>query len=97
MLMSIRSAPPSREEIVRELLWVVDRAEEHFGTRRAAPYLRKFYPWYLERLGESRRAREPFQQTTDLDEARDLVRALCDPAPSERLPAPTSAPSLAYS
>jgi tRNA-dihydrouridine synthase B len=93
-----RSAPPSREEIVRELLWVVDRAEEHFGTRRAAPYLRKFYPWYLERLGESRRAREPFQRTTDLDDARNLVRALCDPAPrSEPAPARTSAPSLAYS
>jgi nifR3 family TIM-barrel protein len=93
-----RSAPPSREEIVRELLWVVDRATEHFGTQRAAPYLRKFYPWYLDRLGEPRRAREPFQQTTDLDEVRHLVRALADPAPeAERAHTPASAPALAYS
>ena len=93
-----RSAPPARDEIVRELLWVVDRAEEHFGAQRAAPYLRKFYPWYLDRLGEPRRAREPFQRTTDLDEARRLVRALADPAPeAERGHAAAPAPALAYS
>ena len=40
----------AREEIVDELLWVIDRAEEHLGAERAARYLRKFYPWYLERL-----------------------------------------------
>ncbi len=93
-----RTAPPTREEIVRELLWVVDRAEEHFGAQRAAPYLRKFYPWYLDRLGEPRRAREPFQRTTDLDEVRALVRGLADPAPeAERRHAPASEPALAYS
>ena len=25
-------------------------AEEHLGTERAGRYLRKFYPWYAERL-----------------------------------------------
>src|SRR6201995_1259392 len=30
-----RAAPPSRAEIAAELLWVVDRAEEHLGTERA--------------------------------------------------------------
>jgi hypothetical protein len=54
---------------------VIDRAEEHLGER-AAPYLRKFYPWYLERLGLPRRANEPFQRTTTLSEARALVDAL---------------------
>ena len=29
----------------------MDRAEEHLGPERAARYLRKFYPWYLEHLG----------------------------------------------
>ena len=33
-----------------ELRWVIDRAEEHLGTERAGRYLRKFYPWYAERL-----------------------------------------------
>ena len=49
-----RSADPEREEVVAELLWVIDRAEEHLGPERAARYLRKFYPWYLERLGADR-------------------------------------------
>ena len=93
-----RSAPPAREEIVRELLWVIDRAEEHFGARRAAPYLRKFYPWYLDRLGEPRRAREGFQRTTDLGEVRDLVRDLAATKRSGRdAPARAGAPALAYS
>ena len=40
----------AREEVAAELLWVIDRAEEHLGTERAERYLRKFYPWYMERL-----------------------------------------------
>ena len=32
----------------------MDRAVEHLGPDRAARYLRKFYPWYVERLGEGR-------------------------------------------
>ena len=34
-----------REDVIAELLWVMDRAEEHLGAERAARYLRKFYPW----------------------------------------------------
>ncbi len=30
-----RAEPPSREEVVAELLWVLDRAEEHLGAERA--------------------------------------------------------------
>ena len=30
---------------------MIDRGEEHLGAERAARYLRKFYPWYLEGLG----------------------------------------------
>ncbi len=46
-----RTSPPQREEVVAELLWVIDCAEEHLGTERAGRYLRKFYPWYMEPLG----------------------------------------------
>ena len=28
----------------------MDRAVEHLGAERAGRYLRKFYPWYVERL-----------------------------------------------
>jgi tRNA-dihydrouridine synthase B len=70
-----RSTEPTNDEVVDELLWVIDRAGEHLGER-AAHYLRKFYPWYLERLGLPRRANEPFQRTESLDEARGLVEDL---------------------
>jgi tRNA-dihydrouridine synthase B len=71
-----RAAAPEREEIVAELLWVMDRAEEHLGPERAARYLRKFYPWYLERLGADKATTAAFQQTKDLDEARALVEGI---------------------
>ncbi|HEY6771037.1 MAG TPA: tRNA-dihydrouridine synthase [Solirubrobacterales bacterium] len=75
-----RSADPERDEVIAELLWVIDQAEEHLGPDRAARYLRKFYPWYLERLEADRRAAAELQQSDDLDRARGLVRALQAPA-----------------
>jgi tRNA-dihydrouridine synthase B len=71
-----RVEPPTREEMVAELLWVVDRAEEHLGPRRAARYLRKFYPWYLERLGAEKPLATALQETDELDSARDLIGEL---------------------
>jgi nifR3 family TIM-barrel protein len=71
-----RAAPPSDTEIVDELLWVMDRAEEHLGEGRATPYLRKFYPWYLDRLDARAVANEPLQRTTSLAEAREIVAGL---------------------
>ena len=52
-----RVEPPGREEIAAELLWTMDRAEEHLGTERATRYLRKFYPWYMAPLAAPRRGR----------------------------------------
>lgn len=74
-LLGLREQPPSRAEIVDELLWVVDRAEEHFGER-SNRYLRKFYPWYLERLGLGKRDADRFQRFEDLDQAREAIRGL---------------------
>jgi tRNA-dihydrouridine synthase B len=71
-----RSGVPAREEIVAELLWVMDRADEHLGPERAARYLRKFYPWYLERLEADKATTAAFQESDDLDETRSLVRSL---------------------
>ena len=59
--------------MVGELLWVVDRAEEHLGPARAARYLRKFYPWYLERLGAEKSAAAALQGTDELESARALI------------------------
>ena len=70
-----RAEPPRREEVVAELLWTIDRAEEHLGTERATRYLRKFYPWYVDSLAARGEAREELQQSADLDRARALVAA----------------------
>ena len=51
-----RDDEPSREEVVAEWRWVLDRAAEHLGPDRAARYLRKFHPWYVERLGRGQGA-----------------------------------------
>jgi nifR3 family TIM-barrel protein len=53
-LLAGRAAPPTRTEILAEVDWVLERAEEHLGAERANRYLRKFYPWYVERLGGER-------------------------------------------
>jgi nifR3 family TIM-barrel protein len=82
-----REGPPGAEQVVSEWLWVIDRAGEHFeDDRRAARYLRKFHPWYLERFKEIdpagfTRARLTelnlgLQQTDSLDEARAAVGAI---------------------
>jgi tRNA-dihydrouridine synthase B len=55
---------------------VMDRAQDHLGAARAARYLRKFYPWYLERLGAGKLTTAALQETEDLDEARSLVQGL---------------------
>ena len=58
-LLGTFTGEPSPQEVAEELGWVIDCAEEHLGVERAGRYLRKFYPWYAERLGLTRREREP--------------------------------------
>ena len=48
-----RVGEPTPAEVRAELDWIIDRAVEHMGEERATRYLRKFYPWYLGRLGAS--------------------------------------------
>jgi tRNA-dihydrouridine synthase len=64
---------PSRDEILAELDWVMERAVEHLGVQRATRYLRKFYPWYVERLGGTRHEQKVLQ--TALQSAPDLAAA----------------------
>jgi len=74
-LVGNRSQAPDREEILAELDWVIERAREHLGSERAARYLRKFYPWYLERLGGDRSLQSQLQQAPTLEAARELLHA----------------------
>jgi tRNA-dihydrouridine synthase B len=79
-LVGRRSASPGRDDVIAELLWVMDRAEEHLGPERAARYLRKFYPWYLERLDADKPTAEAFQRSDDLEQARSLIAGFGLPA-----------------
>jgi tRNA-dihydrouridine synthase B len=68
---------PTREEVVAELNWTIDRAVEHLGEPRATRYLRKFYPWYIQRLGLDRPAEKQLQAALQsaetLNEVQDLL------------------------
>jgi tRNA-dihydrouridine synthase B len=75
-----RTEPPSREEMIAELIWVMDQAEDHLGEERAARYLRKFYPWYLERLDADKETAAALQESDDLESARRLIGTLDRPA-----------------
>jgi tRNA-dihydrouridine synthase B len=80
-LIGMRGASPTHDEVVAELLWTMDQAERHLGSKRAARYARKFYPWYLERLGIRGREADAFQRTESLDDARTLVAGLAEAVP----------------
>jgi tRNA-dihydrouridine synthase B len=73
-LLGQRAGAPARDEILDELDWVMARAAEHLGPARAARYLRKFYPWYLERLGTADKAlQDGLQRAETLAAARELL------------------------
>jgi nifR3 family TIM-barrel protein len=78
-----RETEPTAEEIEVELRWILDRAAEHWGAERAARNLRKFYPWYVERLGYEGADADRFQRTNSLDQVRELL--------DERVPASSPA------
>ena len=78
-LTGARSAAPTRDEVLEELEWVLSGAAEHWGEERAARNLRKFYPWYLERLGIVGKAADAYQRTDSLDEVRGMLQALKRP------------------
>jgi nifR3 family TIM-barrel protein len=78
-----RERDPSAEEVSSELRWTMDRAAEHLGEQRAARYMRKFYPWYVARLGlgsaATRELQTSLQAADTLDEAWTLVRGSARP------------------
>jgi tRNA-dihydrouridine synthase len=75
---------PRPEAVLGELAWTIDRAEEHLGAERATRYLRKFYPWYVARLGldpvDCRRLLEELQSAATLTDARALLQGGGRPA-----------------
>jgi tRNA-dihydrouridine synthase B len=78
-LLAGRECDPMPEEVLAELHWVMRQASLHLGPDRAARYLRKFYPWYLARLGLDREhlrdLQESLHRTETLSQARSLLDA----------------------
>jgi tRNA-dihydrouridine synthase B len=73
-VLGVRTDPPSAEEIVAELEWIMDRAVEHLGAERANRYLRKFYPWYIDRLDGGKVLQAAMQTAPTIERARDLIQ-----------------------
>jgi tRNA-dihydrouridine synthase B len=84
-LLGGREQEPTREEVLAELEWTIERAVEHLGEPRATRYLRKFYPWYVTRLRLeaplARSLQESLQGTETLAEVRRLLEAQTRPSP----------------
>jgi tRNA-dihydrouridine synthase B len=74
-----RRPGPSREEVLAELRWTIACAVEHLGEARATRYLRKFYPWYVARLGlassEAKRLQESLQSAPALEDVWTLLES----------------------
>ena len=85
-LLGLRDAgdEPTLDEIADELLWVIDRAEEHLGVERAGRYLRKFYPWYADALGLTKREQQPLVTAPTTADARAALRDLTATASAPR-------------
>jgi nifR3 family TIM-barrel protein len=70
-----RSDDPTPAEVMAEYEWVMERAVEHLGAERAGRYLRKFHPWYVERMQGGKALHEALQRTATVDEARAVLDA----------------------
>jgi tRNA-dihydrouridine synthase len=64
---------PTTAEIIGELDWVIERAREHVGEDRASRYLRKFYPWYIDRLGLGKPIQAAVQTAPGTAAARAVI------------------------
>lgn len=76
-VLGLREGEPDAEEILSELEWLMDRAVEHLGDERAARWLRKAYPWYVQKLSHppDKQLNEALQRTSRTLQARALLVA----------------------
>jgi tRNA-dihydrouridine synthase B len=79
-----RELEPTREQVLAELQWTIERAVEHLGEPRATRYLRKFYPWYVPRLqlemSTAKSLQESLQSAPTLAQVADLLEASRSPS-----------------
>jgi len=78
-VLGLRELEPTPDEVLGELDWVIDCAALHLGDERAARYLRKFYPWYLTRLGSTPGTADALTRSASIDDARELLHGVRAP------------------
>jgi nifR3 family TIM-barrel protein len=83
-LLGKRAGDPTADEVVAELEWTIGCCEQHLGVRRASNYLRKFYPWYAERLELPRALRQELVTAPTTDAARAALARISGAAPARR-------------
>ena len=69
---------PGTAEVVEELDWTIACAVEHLGEPRATRYLRKFYPWYVNRMNLDSSSAKALLQCLQSAESLEQVRDLLD-------------------
>jgi nifR3 family TIM-barrel protein len=74
-LLGERDDDPSPGEVARELEWLMERAVDHMGPERGGRWLRKAYPWYVERMGGGKELQAAMQRAETIDEARETLYA----------------------
>ncbi len=74
-LLGQRDDDPSPAEVVAELEWMMDRAVEHMGEDRGGRWMRKAYPWYVERLGGGKALHGAMQRSATIAQAREALHA----------------------
>jgi len=75
-LLGTNEGEPTDDEVMAELEWVIAAAEDHLGPERAGRYLRKFYPWYADTLGLTKRQRQALVSAPTTTAAREALAAL---------------------
>lgn len=75
-LLGLREGEPSADEVIEQLEWTIARCEEHMGAQRASHYLRKFYPWYADRLELEKAERQDLVTAPTTADARAALARL---------------------
>ncbi len=75
-VLGLREDEPGPDEILDELDWLIAGAVEHLGPERGGRWLRKAYPWYLDRLHAAKGLQAAVQQAPTLDEVHQLLDGL---------------------
>jgi tRNA-dihydrouridine synthase B len=77
-------APPSREEVVAELILFIRETVRELGEHRATGFLKKFYGWYLGQLGARRITGPLKQELVQLATLEEVEQRLFAAAPGAR-------------